>query len=108
MWPNGCALSANSPDPAALALGRPVEATGGSGFAEIISHGKNGLLVPPGRLEALAAALIDLLGDDAMQQRLGLAAARRAEDFSADLIAKEIETLHWRAIGAAHSTSPSS
>lgn len=87
----------------AMALGRPVVATGGSGFAEIIGHEQNGLLVPPGDAEALATALIELLGDDAKRQRLGKAAASRAEDFCAKRIAPEIEALHLRAINGTSS-----
>jgi glycosyltransferase involved in cell wall biosynthesis len=41
----------------ALACGRPVIATRGSGFDEIVEDGVDGILVPPGDAAALAAAI---------------------------------------------------
>lgn len=41
----------------ALAAGRPVIATCGSGFDEIVEDGVDGILVPPGDAEALAMAI---------------------------------------------------
>lgn len=89
----------------AMALGRPVVATEGNGMAEIIDDGESGVLVAPGDAEALASALIDLLGDRSKRERLGAAAAVRAEDFSDRRITAAIEALHRRAVGATRSTS---
>lgn len=90
----------------AMALGRAVVASGRSGFEEIVTHGENGLLVPPGDAEALAEALIEILGDDAKRQRLGAAAARRAEDFDARSIALEIEAVTSRCADPRPSSRP--
>ncbi len=46
-----------------------------SGPADIIEHGRNGLLVPAQDVEALAEALRNLMGDEALRRRLGAAAA---------------------------------
>jgi glycosyltransferase involved in cell wall biosynthesis len=42
---------------------RPVIATAAGGAAEIISHGHDGVLVPPGSPKLLAAAIADLLAN---------------------------------------------
>jgi glycosyltransferase involved in cell wall biosynthesis len=45
----------------AFALGRPVVSTFIAGIPELVTHGHNGWLVPAGSVEALAAALSELL-----------------------------------------------
>lgn len=47
----------------ALMLGLPVVATRAGGNPELVKDGDNGLLVPPGDTEALAAALVRIMGD---------------------------------------------
>jgi 1,4-alpha-glucan branching enzyme len=65
----------------AMALGRAVVATTGSGFEEVITHGVDGFLVPPGNVERLAAQVVDALGSQELLERVGEAAERRAADF---------------------------
>jgi glycosyltransferase involved in cell wall biosynthesis len=57
-----------------------------SGPADIIQHGVNGLLVPPEEVEALAAALRQLIDSSAERQRLGSNARQVRERFSLDKI----------------------
>lgn len=49
----------------------PVVATSVGGTKEIVEHGKNGLLVPPGNPKALARALIKILTDEKLARLLG-------------------------------------
>ncbi|BAK66265.1 putative glycosyltransferase [Sphingobium sp. SYK-6] len=71
----------------AMAMGTPVVSTDcPHGPAEIITDGRNGLLVPPGDAEALAAALQRLVDDPALRIHLGSAGEARAQDFSASRI----------------------
>lgn len=57
----------------ALALGLPVIATDvpSGGTQELIRHGENGLIIPPGDEEALKAAMERLLSDGEYAERLG-------------------------------------
>jgi|GEM_PF-151912 len=54
----------------ALSCGVPVVASEVGGIPEIVRHGRNGLLVPPGDERALAEAIIEILSDDALGRRL--------------------------------------
>jgi glycosyltransferase involved in cell wall biosynthesis len=61
----------------AMAAGRALVATAVDGTAEVIDPERSGVLVPPGLPGPLADAIIRLLGDPALRERLGQAA--RAE-----------------------------
>ena len=58
----------------AMALGLPVVASGVDGVPEALTSGKDGLLVPPAKPAALAAALKTLGGDPAKRAAFGAAA----------------------------------
>ena len=76
--------------------GLPVVATSAGGIPELIEHDHTGLLVPVGDVSALAAALLRMLGDAALRQRLG-AAARAAADpawTAARMVAEHGEVYH--------------
>ncbi|MCY1015546.1 glycosyltransferase [Pyxidicoccus sp. MSG2] len=69
----------------ALALGCPVVSTDcPSGPAEVLEHGKHGLLVPMEDPQALANALDRVVGDTAFREELSGRARRRAEELSAE------------------------
>jgi glycosyltransferase involved in cell wall biosynthesis len=54
----------------ALAAGVPVVCTPVGGLPEAVRHGANGLLVPEGDVDGLAAALLRLLDDESLRRRL--------------------------------------
>jgi phosphatidylinositol alpha-1,6-mannosyltransferase len=60
----------------AMACGLPVIACAGSGAAEVVSPGENGLLVPPGDVDALATMLRCLLADADLRTEMGARARR--------------------------------
>lgn len=58
----------------AMASGKPVIACHGQGIAEVIQHGKNGILIPPRDEAALADSLRMLLENPDFRHRLGSSA----------------------------------
>ena len=82
----------------ALALGRPVVATSGSGLQEIVEDGRSGWLVPPGDSTQLEHALVERLGDQEGLRRAGREARLRAESFRGDAIAERLATLYERVL----------
>jgi glycosyltransferase involved in cell wall biosynthesis len=77
----------------AQAFGVAVLSTETSGIPELVTHGKNGWLVPERDPRALAAALRQLLQDDRLRQKLGAAGAKSVrKEFSSepgiDLVAR--------------------
>jgi len=63
----------------AMALGRPVIAPRLGGPCEIVADGETGLLVPPRDPDALAAAIIELVGAPARRAAMGRAARARVD-----------------------------
>jgi glycosyltransferase involved in cell wall biosynthesis len=66
----------------AQCLGLPVVATAVGGIPEIVTDGRNGLLVPPGAPRALAAAILRLAGNARLRGELGERGARSARLFT--------------------------
>jgi glycosyltransferase involved in cell wall biosynthesis len=90
----------------AMRCGVPVVSTACPvGPAEIISDGADGLLVPPGDVDAITAALLRLMNDDPLRHALGRAAAVSARRYDPALIAARYEEL-FRTLGAAAPRRP--
>jgi glycosyltransferase involved in cell wall biosynthesis len=64
----------------ASAAGVPIVAAAGGGIPEVVREGTNGLLVPPGDVDALTRAVLTLLGDEGMRRRLGEGGRTLARD----------------------------
>ena len=58
----------------AMCTGKPVIACREQGISEVIQHNANGLLIPPGSLDELTAALVSLLENEPLRRKLGIAA----------------------------------
>jgi glycosyltransferase involved in cell wall biosynthesis len=78
----------------ALALGLPVVATAVGGVPEVVQHGREGLLVPPGRPHTLASALMSLLTDAERRRRMSEAAARRGGELSIDSAVRRTQAVY--------------
>jgi glycosyltransferase involved in cell wall biosynthesis len=77
-----------------LAAGVPVVASDAGGPAEMITAEDNGLLVPPGDVEALAGALRRLIADAGLRARLSAAGPARAADFQPAAIGARVEQVY--------------
>jgi phosphatidylinositol alpha-mannosyltransferase len=71
----------------AMAAGTPVVASSLDGYRNVASDGVDALLVPPGDVDALAAALRRVLGDPALAAGLIEHGARRADQFAMSKLA---------------------
>ena len=60
-----------------MAHGRPVVASAVGGLLDLVVDGETGLLVPPGDVPALRAALERLLADRELRRRFGEAGRKR-------------------------------
>ncbi|HYT10579.1 MAG TPA: glycosyltransferase [Mycobacteriales bacterium] len=65
----------------AMAVGLPVVGWRAGNLPHLARHDVEGIVIPPGDVAALAAALHRLALDEALRRRLGVAAARRAASF---------------------------
>jgi glycosyltransferase involved in cell wall biosynthesis len=66
------------------AEGLPIVATMAGGTTEILTDGKDSLLVQIGDTAGMAGAIVRIAEDGALRERLGAAARRRATDYSPD------------------------
>jgi glycosyltransferase involved in cell wall biosynthesis len=86
----------------AMAHGRPVVASAVGGLRNLVVDGETGLLVRPGDVAALRAALERLLADDELRSRMGAAARERAREFlSRDRAVTQTVTAYSDALGYA-------
>lgn len=82
----------------AMACGLPVVASDIPGYRHVVQHGVQGLLVPPGDPDALAAAVLRLVEDAEERERMAAEARRRAELFSWDRLVEEVEEAYREAV----------
>jgi len=80
----------------AMAVGCPAVVTRVGGTPEVVADGVHGFLVPPRDPAALAAGLTRLLGDRALRDGLGEAAAARAKDFDIRTAVRRMEQVYAR------------
>ncbi len=79
----------------AMAAGRPVVATRVGGVPELVVHGRTGLVVEPDDPEALARAVLRLLGDRNLRVQMGQAGRQRIlQDFTPQAMAGAMERLY--------------
>lgn len=82
----------------AMAAGTPVVASGLDGYRNVATDGVNSLLVPPGAVGELSAALRTVLFDRDVAERLRRAGQQRAEQFSMTALAQRYVELYRRVI----------
>jgi colanic acid/amylovoran biosynthesis glycosyltransferase len=89
----------------ALAVGLPAISTTLSGIPELIEHGTNGLLVPPGDSVSLASAMDQMLMDPDLRARLASNGLKRVtESFDLRKTTKTLQDRLARSISVARSS----
>ena len=83
----------------AMASGVAPVATRVGGIPEVITDGRDGVLVDPGDPTGLAAALTRVLGDDDERARIGACARARAGDFDLVHAVRRAEEIYRQALG---------
>lgn len=73
-----------------MAAGRPVVAGDIAGYASVMTSGENGMLVEPRDPQALALALVRVLADRDLQQRLGAAGMVEAQQYAWPRVASRV------------------
>ncbi|MFH1125908.1 MAG: glycosyltransferase, partial [Candidatus Altiarchaeota archaeon] len=81
----------------AYAFGKPVVVTNVGGLPEIVEDGKSGLIVKPNSPEELAEALIKILKEDKMREKMGEYARELAETkYSWGKIAGDVMQVYYK------------
>ncbi|MDB4908674.1 MAG: epsD 1 [Gemmatimonadetes bacterium] len=84
----------------ALFLGKPIAATQAGGIPEVIDREINGLLAPVGDHHALGLAIVRLVEDRALRERISAAAGERVREFTLEKMAERTEAVYRRVLGA--------
>lgn len=88
-----------------MAVGTPIVASNIDGYASVVTHGKEGYLVPPKNIEELAGALVNLLKDDELRRRMGAKGRVSAEKYSWDIIARRVFDYYLKVLGEVKQTA---
>jgi glycosyltransferase involved in cell wall biosynthesis len=78
----------------ALAMGKPIVATDADGLVDVLTHGKDALVVPRGDAAALAAAIITLLDNPSLAAELGAEARRTGARYDIGAFVRKMERLY--------------
>ena len=82
-----------------LAVGTPVLAASAGGVGEVLEDGRNGLLVPAGDIDGLAAAIGRFFAEDGLRTRLAAAAPASVERYAPERVYGRLEEILLRAAG---------
>jgi glycosyltransferase involved in cell wall biosynthesis len=78
----------------------PIVASAAGGITEAVRDGVNGLVVPPGDVPALRAAILSLLGDEQRRRQMGRAGMALMEaEFSTDVMVDRHIALYREVLG---------
>lgn len=83
----------------AMAAGLPIVASDIDGYRDVARDGLEALLVPPGDVDALVAAVREILDDGRLAASLGSAGARRARDFDWDSVTARLVDVYRGVLG---------
>jgi len=83
----------------AMAVGKPIVASNIEGYASVITHGVDGLLVPPKDDKELARALLSLMSDESLRGELGAKGMLTAQEYNWEKIARRVFDYYVRVLG---------
>ena len=78
----------------AMASGTPVLASDLEAFLRVLEEGRDGRVFPTGDADALATAVIELLGDEPARHELAARGLRRAQEFDWATVARDVERVY--------------
>jgi len=84
----------------AMAAGKPIVASNIDGYANVLTHEVEGLLVPPKDKKALAHALLSLLNNQTLRQQMGSKGRSKAEAHKWEFIAQRNMDYYLELLGA--------
>jgi phosphatidylinositol alpha-mannosyltransferase len=84
----------------AMASGVPIVASNIEGYAGVVTHGQEGLLVPPRNAAKLAEALKTVLRDRGMQRQMGDRGRITAQTYSWDKVAQRVVNYYQSVLAA--------
>jgi len=88
----------------AMAAGKPIVATSIEGYATLINDGVEGFLVPPRDVGRLAQALLSLLADDSLRQKMGAEGRAKVVRYDWERIAQRVLDYYARVLSGAEAT----
>lgn len=74
----------------AMAVSKPVVASNIDGYSSVVTHGQDGMLVPPRDTKSLAQTIITVLKDEELRKRLSANARITAESYSWEKVAQRV------------------
>ena len=83
----------------AMAAGKPVVASNIEGYASVLTHEAEGLLVPPRDEEKIAQALITLMNNEPLRQQMGARGKIKAQNYGWDSIARRVIDYYKTVLG---------
>ncbi|MGD9117605.1 MAG: glycosyltransferase family 4 protein [Dehalococcoidia bacterium] len=83
----------------AMAMTKPIVASDIEGYADVISDGVDGVLVPPRDSQGLAQALGSLLNDEPRRREMGAQGRAKARKLGWDSIARQLLDYYQRVLG---------
>lgn len=74
----------------AMAAGKPIIASNIKGYADVLTHDSEGLLVPPRDEKRLAQALVSLINNQALRQEMGARGRAKASGYAWESVARRV------------------
>jgi len=84
-----------------MASGKPIVATSIDGFREVVTHGREGLLVERKSRRQLAYALQTLINNAALRQEMGAAGLVNARQYDWERVIDQVADVYRQAIDLA-------